>query len=414
MVTISMIFLNRRVFILTFCLIGCTIHLAHVVNEFLKFPVQTDIIYHYPEKMIVPEIDIILYNIDLLNMTTLYLKQPQKMTLLCEHLMQKSNSTINSDENFDANCIKLLKSDAENNHFVSRLLTVGDVENLNINSLIFKYKSSSKRDDLCTIKRYFNAVKTYLRVSCREDSKPIERTLVRNIVADDRFCIQHNIYHRFGVRFTHPNSSVNTEYLNYIEVEREAGENIFTFLRYREIVIINSEWPYQTNCRHYQKEKIFNQCLREKISSSYQGTVQLRDVLEVGQLPSNLKFADQQSRDNEASTQIRRECTEQVKQFQCIVKMYQTKGKTYKEKGSGVGLICLENQIDFNIILKTYPKSTFTELLIYISSILGIWFGISIYGKLIDGFILPTIPQRSIHSVNVMSSVERTENQDMT
>uniref|UniRef100_T1KHR3 Uncharacterized protein n=1 Tax=Tetranychus urticae TaxID=32264 RepID=T1KHR3_TETUR len=410
-IAVSMIFLDRRVLILTFCSFGCSIHLFTVVNEFLKFPVRTDIIYDYPEKMIVPEVDIILNNIDLLNLTELYLKQSEKMTHLCEYLMQKSNLTFNLDENFNSNCTKILKSYHENGHFVGNMLTVGDVENLKIDSLIFKYKSTSNRDKLCSIKRYFNAVKTFIRVSCREGSKPIERTLVRNIVADNRFCIKHNIYHHFEVRFAHINSSINPEISDYIEVAREARENIFTFLRYREIAVENSEWPYQTNCRHYRKSQIFRQCLREKISHSYPGIIHFDDVLEVGQFPSDFKFDDLQSRENETLSQIRRECTELVKQSQCIEKTYQTQGRTCKEGGTGKGLICLENQVEFNIILKTYPKSTFTELLIYISSILGIWFGISIYGKLIDGFILPTISHRPTPKVNVIPNVETTDNQ---
>uniref|UniRef100_T1KHV5 Uncharacterized protein n=1 Tax=Tetranychus urticae TaxID=32264 RepID=T1KHV5_TETUR len=387
--------LNRRVLILTFCSIGCSIHLFTVINEFLKFPVRTDIIYDYPEKMIVPEIDIILYNIDLLNLTELYLKHPEKMADICR--LKFSNLTIISNGEFNSDCTKFLKSYHESGFFIAKILTVGDLESVNIESLIFEYKISGFiRNDLCSIKRYFNAINTFIRVSCREDSKPIERRLVQNIVADDRFCIMHSIYHHFGVRLAHTNSSINPDEINYMAVDREAGENVFTRLRYRETVIENSEWPYQTNCRHYQKSKIFSQCLREKIFNSYPGMVQLEDVLHVGQFPADFKFEDFLSV-NETLQKVRNECAEQVKQLQCIVETYQTQGRTYKEKGSDLGLICLENQIDFNVILKTYPKSTFTELLIYISSILGIWFGISIYGKLIDGFIFPAIPQRSAH-----------------
>uniref|UniRef100_T1KHR5 Uncharacterized protein n=1 Tax=Tetranychus urticae TaxID=32264 RepID=T1KHR5_TETUR len=384
-----MIFLNRKVFILTFCLIGCTIHLFHVVNEFLKFPVQTDIIYDYPEKMIVPEIDIILYNIDLLNMTALYLKYPEKMENACEFLMKSANLENNSS----VDCIKFLKSYYERSYHVGNMLTVGDVEQLNTESLIVNKSNVADfiRNDLCTAKKYFSAMNTFIRVSCREDSKAIERTLVRNIMPGNRFCIQHNIYHLFGVRFAHQNSSIDSYVFNYLEVEREAGESLFTFLRYRETTIESSEWPYQTNCRHYKKEDIFSQCLREKISHAYPGVVEFEDVIQVGQFPSHFKFEDLKTRTNETLSLIQSECTELVKQPQCIEKTYQTRGRSLKEKGSGIGLICLDNLIDFNIILKTYPKSTFTELLIYISSILGIWFGISIYGKLIDGFVFPTI-----------------------
>uniref|UniRef100_T1KHR2 Uncharacterized protein n=1 Tax=Tetranychus urticae TaxID=32264 RepID=T1KHR2_TETUR len=385
-----MIFLNRKVFILTFCLIGCSIHLFTVVNEFLKFPVRTDIIYDYPEKMIVPEIDIILYNIDLLNMTALYLKYPEKMENACEFLMKSANLENNSS----ADCIKFLRSYYEKSYHVANMLTVGDVERLNVESLIIESESAFAdfiRNDLCAVKKYFSAMNTFIRVSCREDSKPIEKRLMRNIATDNHFCIQHHIYNRFGVRFAHQNSSIDSYVFNYLEVEREAGENVFTILRYKETTIESREWPYQTNCRHYKKENKFSQCLREKISHLYPGVVEFEDVIQVGQFPSHFKFEDLKTRTNETLSLIQSECTKLVKQPQCIEKTYRTRGRSLKEKGSGIGLICLDNLIDFNIILKTYPKSTFTELLIYISSILGIWFGISIYGKLIDGFVFPTI-----------------------
>uniref|UniRef100_T1KHR6 Uncharacterized protein n=1 Tax=Tetranychus urticae TaxID=32264 RepID=T1KHR6_TETUR len=393
-----MMLFKRKVFISAVCSVGCSIHLFTVVNEFLKFPVQADIIYDYPEKMIVPEIDIILHNIDLLNMTALYLKYSNKFDHLCEYLMKLSNLTINSRKD----CLKYLKSYYESSYHVGNMLTIGDVEQLNVESLILNSKSKTvafTRNDLCSTKRYFNAVKTFIRISCRVNSKPIERRLVRNIMADSSFCIQHNIYHLFGVRFAHTNSSIDPNSLNYEAVEREAGENVFTILRYKETVIENSEWPYQTNCRHYQKENIFIQCLREKISHSYPGIVQFDDVIQVGQFPSNYKFEDLQSRANETLSQIRIECAELVKQLQCIEKTHKTQGRSSREKGSGIGLICLDNQVDFNIIHKTYPKSTFTELLIYISSILGIWFGISIYGKLMDGFVFPAISTQMSESI---------------
>uniref|UniRef100_T1KHR1 Uncharacterized protein n=1 Tax=Tetranychus urticae TaxID=32264 RepID=T1KHR1_TETUR len=402
---------SHRQLELIFCSIGCSIHLFTVVNEFLKFPVRTDIIYDYPEKMIVPEIDIILHNIDLLNMTALHLKYPNKMTQICEHFVKISNFEMNSIED----CIKFLKSYYERSYHVGKMLTVDDVEKLDVDSLILNFVAKEVdfvRNDLCSVERYFNAVNTFLRVSCREDSKQIERRLVRNIVIDDGFCVKHNIYHSFGVRFAHPNSSIDAHVLNYLPLERGEGENLFTMLHYREITVESKEWPYQTNCRHYQKSQIFSKCLREKISHSYPGIVQLEDVIQVGQYPSDFKFDDLKYDVNETISQIKSGCAELVKQPQCIEKTYQTQGRSAREKGSGIGLICVGNLIDFNINLKTYPKSTFTELLIYISSILGIWFGISIYGKLIDGFIFPTIPQHSTQKVDVVPNVESTSIHD--
>uniref|UniRef100_T1KHR0 Uncharacterized protein n=1 Tax=Tetranychus urticae TaxID=32264 RepID=T1KHR0_TETUR len=398
-----MILLNRRVLTLTFCSIGCFFHLAHVVNEFLKFPVRTDIIYDYPKKLVVPEIDIIMYNTDLLNLTELYLKHPEKIAYLCRSRLRMSNLTIISNGKMNADCVKIFKSYFETSLDLAMLLTVGDIEKLDVDSLIYKAKiDDTIQNDLCTFKKYFSAPFTYIRVSCREDSKPIEKRLLPDTEAYDRFCILHNITHQFGVRLTHPNSKIDPTINNYVRIERKKDENVFTFLRQREIIIERSEWPYQTNCRHYQRTETYARCLRDKISQAMPGTIGMLDVVKAGDFPANCRFNFNIYSNHSLLSQMRSECAKQIEQLQCIEKTYRTQGETFKEKGSGLGLICLANQIDFNIILKTYPQSTFTELLIYISSILGIWFGISIYGQLMDGFIRPSIPQPTVKKVNVL------------
>uniref|UniRef100_T1JZL9 Uncharacterized protein n=1 Tax=Tetranychus urticae TaxID=32264 RepID=T1JZL9_TETUR len=402
-----MIYFNKKVLILTFCSAGCSIQLFQVLSQFIQFPVRTEIIYDYPSKMIVPDFDIFIRNTNLLNLTEIYLKQPKKITQICKSFVQPSNATIETLEQFNDFCSKAFKS-YEFGLSLGKILTVGDIEATNVEPLIPKVRVGDIiRSDLCSIERHFNSINTFLRVSCKENSKPIEKQLVRNIEADERFCIMHNIYNKFGVRFAHTNSSINPTIVSYNDIEREKGENVLTFLRYREITIESSEWPYQPNCRHYNKTEIFNECLRKKLFQLYPGTIHMEDVVRAGELAKDSKFEDLRTRLHSPVSQKRKECAELVKRPQCVEKTYQTQGKTFKEKGRGIGMICLESQVDFNIILKTYPKYTLTEILIYISSILGIWFGVSIYGRLMEGFVCPRIDEPIFQKVDVAQNVKR-------
>uniref|UniRef100_T1JW47 Uncharacterized protein n=1 Tax=Tetranychus urticae TaxID=32264 RepID=T1JW47_TETUR len=403
--------INKMSWVFIFCFTGCTVHLGYVVHHYLEFPVRSQVTIEFPGTMEIPDIDIHLPLVNALDLNELFNRYPVELESLCKKLGRYS-SKDDLDKDFRSRCLQLFET-VVMQVYLTDLLTVGDIEQLTMNSssLISNVELHREFTDIpngtvrpsCKIERHFSGMGLFLRVACRNGSQILSKTISTSSETNQCLLrIGYNMKYSFGYRFVSHDDVISTRLSKYKPIYERSDEIKFTFSRFQRTIANSLQWPYQTNCRNYHKSRVLQDCLQSKLSNSTEPVIYFDLVYPFGHYPSHYKFF-RPAKDTKV-TQALEKCFQLIQTQQCYSVWYQTISTVYVARQKGQSLICLEPQIEYDVVFTSYPETTFSDLLIYISSILGIWFGISVYGKLaadLDWFKIPVLSKPLFEKRNI-------------
>uniref|UniRef100_T1JW48 Uncharacterized protein n=1 Tax=Tetranychus urticae TaxID=32264 RepID=T1JW48_TETUR len=396
-----MLDVNKKTCVFIFCFIGCTVHLGYEVNHYLEFPVRSQVTIEFPGTMEIPDIDIHLPLIKVLDLNELFNRYPVELKSICKKLGRYS-SKDDLDKDFRSRCLQLFETVAMQ-VYLTDLLTVGDIEQLTANSssLISNVELHREFTDIpngtvrpsCKIERHFSGMGLFLRVACRNGSQILSKTISTSSEKNQcLLCIHYKMKYSFGFRFVSHADVISSRYSKYQPVHERSGERVISISHLQRTIANSLEWPYQTNCRNYHKSRVLQDCLQSKLSNLTEPVIYSEFVSPFGHYPSHYKFVRPTNQIN--VKQAFEKCFQLIETQQCHSVWYKTINSVYVVKEDAHSVICLEPQTEYDVVFTSYPEITFSDLLIYSSSILGIWFGISVYGKLaadIDWFKIPVL-----------------------
>uniref|UniRef100_T1JUF6 Uncharacterized protein n=1 Tax=Tetranychus urticae TaxID=32264 RepID=T1JUF6_TETUR len=391
-----------------FCLIGCIYQIYDMTQFYLQFKVRRDVAYDYAPYIEMPAIDITVPMAIAMNLTKLFAVYPEEMNSLCAQLNASDAGLNYTTEDFQEKCeVSMQKAPIVFSFRLVSFIKVKDIKefsgdlNEQVNQISFA--KFGNYTDLCNSTRYYNGVAIFIRLICLNGTKPLSVhtnhvTLNEGVVAQ----LTHTFGTHFGIRFSNQTDLPVFEQGKYHIITRESGSFPFSSISFVKTVMSSLEYPYETNCRYYNKAKSIAKCMTEY--SLGQPTPYLFKTLtyEWDQHPDHLGFLRKidQPEDDEItdrddsededgySTDLEMQeyyaiinCTEQAAATECEKTHYLVEGENSDQTKSELGLINIEFSRKANLYLSVHPVLPWSEYVIFIGSILGIWFGISIHDR---------------------------------
>ncbi|XP_053210158.1 uncharacterized protein LOC128393950 [Panonychus citri] len=382
----------------TFCSIGCLIQLYSVSHQFINFRVRNEVAFDYPPRVELPAIDIMIPMAIAINMTELFKRHPYQVISLCRFL-QFNQSIIITADNLNEKCPQLSEAPVIISNHLANILTVEDIEYLTkgmdkmINGLILTETGSELIvEKRCKVDQFFTSTAIYLRIACQNQSNPFTIDARKYLINGNHFAILvHSLGSYFGIRFTSPKSPCEISQNRYFMVIQETGTIVMTTVRYKKTVSDSLRWPYETSCQNYNKPSALWKCILTRSTKRKTDPYIPNNVLvEYQKYPGHLTFSNK----NEEMTQ----CANVIDRPECETIVYETEGNVNQEKFVyDGGYIYLEAPLDPTVYYKTYPAFPVSDYIIFVGSILGIWFGVSISERLSKGIKLSTTKTTRIH-----------------
>uniref|UniRef100_T1K3W9 Uncharacterized protein n=1 Tax=Tetranychus urticae TaxID=32264 RepID=T1K3W9_TETUR len=381
------------------CLIGCLHQIYAITKSYLQFKVRHDVAYDYPTFIELPAIDIMVPMFMAINWTKVLADQPE-MQDYCAKLKVKyeqSNYTIDNRNEKCEEYIYLMF--LEKFPFVTfdDLPYKIDVKKIKEDTFDLtkrvdkQFAASSEPLYLhCETTCYYNGLAIFMRIFFLNGTKPFSVStnfvsLALGIVAsfDCSFPIQ------FGIRFSDPADLPSYDSSKYFMITSVLGSFPVVTISSVKTVMNSLEYPYETNCRHYNKGKSISKCMDKYTLGQSTPYLDKYSVHEWDEHPSYLGFSDPR---NESEKVIHDEldafinCNQEAAATECEKTIYLVEGKILDETIDNRSTIVIVPSLNLNMNRSVHPVLPWDEYVIYIGRIVGFWFGISMYNLIFKIF----------------------------
>uniref|UniRef100_T1K3X1 Uncharacterized protein n=1 Tax=Tetranychus urticae TaxID=32264 RepID=T1K3X1_TETUR len=393
-----------------FCLIGCLYQIYGITKSYLQFKVRHDVAYDYSFYVELPAIDIMVPMPMAMDWTKVLANQPE-MQDYCEKLKVKYEGSNYTIDDRNRNCEEYIY-----------LMFLEKVPFVTSDDLPYKMNVKKIRDDTvdltklvkpaflswshpvtnrdCEFVRYHNGLAIFMRIFCHNGSRPflINNNLVlinKGVVAG----ISYAFGLHFGIRFSDPADLPEYDQSKYLMITRKPGLFPIVKISFVKTVMSSLEYPYETNCRHYNKAKSLSKCMDKYTLSQYPPYLDKFSVRGWNEHRSYLGFSDSRNEGEKVSHDeldafIR--CNQQATATECKKTDYLVEGKFSDEAVLGRrGAILIVPSLNLNMYRSAHPVLPWDEYVIYIGSIVGFWFGISMYDPI---FKICTVLKNSLTS----------------
>uniref|UniRef100_T1KDL9 Uncharacterized protein n=1 Tax=Tetranychus urticae TaxID=32264 RepID=T1KDL9_TETUR len=386
-------FLKDRPKIWICCFILCAFQSYDLIKNFIEFDVRSEIIYNFSQPLEVPDIDFFFPIATLLNFSAYYQRRPTELVYLCKILFNKPNVTINSVQEFDQHCSNLSLLVTQSTSWLPAMLTVGDVEELTqdpreLIDEIYSFNDIRKNlfeTKVCTKNRFFNGVGVYVRISCRNGSLPLTRENTSGLGGNNFILgIKNRIQKPFLFRFASGERIIATQASRYVFVN-PPNNKYYTIISYFSRQVTTSlPWPYKTKCLHYDKDKSLNQCMNKHLLNLSNPTLSLDAVIQFNQHPKNTRFTNGLLDSTGAFMNFLNQCSKLIDKPECYEVIYHTSAKIYidQESSGSSSTFAVDVPIEPDVNFIAHEKLTLIELLVASYSVLGVYFGVTVYDKL--------------------------------
>uniref|UniRef100_T1K835 Uncharacterized protein n=1 Tax=Tetranychus urticae TaxID=32264 RepID=T1K835_TETUR len=380
-------FLNGKSLIWFICFSGCSYQLFNLTYRFISWESRTDTIHRYPEVVLIPEIDFYFPLGTLLHMNAVYKRYPDEIASLCMKLFGTKNVTINSVSDFDEHCSALKEAIFSSDVFLSKVLTIGDIEELTEDPRPFIkaiYSLDTKQNYLetkvCNMSRHLNAGGIFMRITCRNDSKPLSYAFSHGSGGNNFLIyLEHTIDTPFGFRFSNHDDPISHHTAKY-EFMKKSTDVHYTIITYfhRQVESVQD----LLGCSNYNRMNVLFECLNSTVQSS-SPFVFYDAIISFGTLPRNTKFIDPYDEPTGQFFNLFKSCTELIVKPRCDDVDYYTTFQVFHDQVlvQSPRQILIDTPNAPDRILVTSLKMTLDSLMYSCYSILGIWFGFSVCDK---------------------------------
>uniref|UniRef100_T1K3Y4 Uncharacterized protein n=1 Tax=Tetranychus urticae TaxID=32264 RepID=T1K3Y4_TETUR len=413
-----------------FCLIGCLYQIYDITELYLQFKVRRDVAYEYATYIEMPAIDITVPLVMHMNLNKLLAVYPEEMNSICSRLnitdKRLHYTTDTFSVKFYETCFAHFKqAPIVFSHELAKFIKVKDVRDFSLlhlaydlNVFITSVGHFTKRD--CTSSFYYSGVAFFVRCSFLNGTKPF--SVNTNFVSLNEgvlLVIDYEIGPYFGIRFSDHNDLPVYDMSKYFMITHKTGFSTISSISFVKTVMSSLEYPYETNCRHYNKAESISKCMTEY--SLGQSTPYLIDTLvyKWSEHPDFLSFNPGKGhqrvdgkvigRNDEHYTSIN--CAQHETATECEKTVYLVEGRSWSEALGKSGQIYVEHTWKANIYLSVHPVLPWSEYVIFIGSILGIWFGISIHDYIFKLLTYITTRIFKINEKQMKTKTKRITNQ---
>uniref|UniRef100_T1K3Y5 Uncharacterized protein n=1 Tax=Tetranychus urticae TaxID=32264 RepID=T1K3Y5_TETUR len=367
-----------------FCFIGCSIQIYQITCVYLEYKVRHEVTYDFADQVELPTVDIIIPMVMSINLTELFIRYPEQMKSLCKEVnLNNVNYTI---ENFSQCSHGVKKVTVLASYILAGFINLKDVKELTIDPReqidYIQIGNSDFTTDKCKMTRYFSALAVFLRIHCTEKAALITENM--NIIGSyegNIATIGHSLGSYFGIRFTSQVDMPVYELSKYFMVTSRPNELTSTWVRYEKKVSHSLPNPYETNCRYYNKMKVLHNCV---LNYALHKGILIRSVInEWDSLPDYMVF-DKHGLIN--ADPLIYECAQRIPFPECDKTTYFINGEIRSElvDTNLSGLIFIPQPVTPIMYYNVHPDLLLSEYLIFVGSIVGTWFGYSIFDRLIS------------------------------
>uniref|UniRef100_T1K3W8 Uncharacterized protein n=1 Tax=Tetranychus urticae TaxID=32264 RepID=T1K3W8_TETUR len=379
-----------------FCLTGCFYQIYDITKSYLQFKVRHDVAYDYSTSIELPAIDIMVPMPMALNYSIILATNPEEMNLICAQLNKKYKELNYKIDDSHGRCEDaiplsiLAKDPIAFSLNVSANITVQDIHLASIDLEhqvieIFVPFFGSLNHEHCKTTRYYNGLAIFMRIFCLNGTKPF--SVNTNFVSRNlgySYFLRYSFGIHFGIRLSDPADLPIFERNKYFMITREPGSFPVVTISSVKTVMSSLEYPYETNCRYYNKDKSISKCMAEYTLSQSTPYLFKTAIYEWNEHPSHLGFNgdnnDNQRNDgnkvNQGELDAFINCNQQAAATQCEKTEYLLEGKI-SDQEMEYGLILFKPSWKANINLSVHPILPWDQYVILIGSIVGIWFGVS-------------------------------------
>uniref|UniRef100_T1K3Y7 Uncharacterized protein n=1 Tax=Tetranychus urticae TaxID=32264 RepID=T1K3Y7_TETUR len=363
------------------CFIGCSIQIYDLTRLYLKYKVRHEMTYDYTDQVELPTIDIIIPMVMAINLTELFIRYPEKMINFCKIYRKTANHTI---DNFKSICFHEIKKVATLSSInFAKFVKVKDINELTVDPRqqidYIQIGDVNVPIDKCKLERYYSGIAIFLRISCTEQAALItDRINNVDSYEGNIATIGHSFGPYFGIRFTSLVDMPIFAHSAYFMIIQKADKLTTSWVRYEKIVSRSLPYPYETNCRNYNKLKALSDCVVKQ--TIRKGFLWRGVVNEWGSQPEHFGF------DVELTTyrEARKSCAK-LPLLECERTTYIIGGGINSEKVNHTsGLIYIEKPVTPIMYFKAHPELLLSEYLIFLGGIIGTWFAFSILDNLIS------------------------------
>uniref|UniRef100_T1KDM1 Uncharacterized protein n=1 Tax=Tetranychus urticae TaxID=32264 RepID=T1KDM1_TETUR len=385
-------FLKSKSKIWICCFILCACQSIDLINNFIQFDVRTEIIYNFSQPLEVPDVDFFFPMVTVLNFSAFYHRRPTELVHWCKILFNKSNVTINSVQEFDQHCSNLSLLIGQSSTWLPALLTVGDVEELTqdpreLIDEIYTFNSIRKNlfdTKICTKKRFLNGYGLLVRISCRNGSLPFTRENTSGLGGNNFILsIKNRIKRPFGFRLSSSKRIVN-QGSQYISIDPPIDKYYTVTSYFTRQVTTSLPWPYKTKCLHYDKDKTMTDCLNSHLLNQSNQAITIDSVAPFKFYPKKARFTNGLLDSTGAFMSFLNQCSKLIDKSECYEVNYYTSAKIYidQEYSKSSCMFQVDIPINPDVYFIAQEKLTLTELLVSLYSVLGVYFGVTVYDKL--------------------------------
>uniref|UniRef100_T1K0E8 Uncharacterized protein n=1 Tax=Tetranychus urticae TaxID=32264 RepID=T1K0E8_TETUR len=373
-----------------FCVIGCAAQLLNATGNYLAFKVRNEVSFKYPDCIELPEIDISLPLASVLNISRLYERYPKQMAEVCSYLHE-------DDDQFDASkitadsypilCSWVLKNARQSSNRIAEFITVKDIEELSfdartqIHGLWIQHDNDNNvLNKYCSLKRFFSSNSFHIRISCLNNSKPLQIEAQNLFASGTSFISVGNMINaKYGFKLSSFNSNIEPNPIYYTTIPYREDGLVFSIIQYRKIVTSLLEYPYETNCIDYDRDSALADCINNRLLAMKPPSLYHAAVFPFGKYSGALPFINDQSK----ALPVYKACYETFRLPQCQKVEYETKQEILTDEVSQSYSVLVIQASKFpGTIYSSKSHQIFSEYIIFVGSILSMWFGVSIIDRL--------------------------------
>uniref|UniRef100_T1L1K8 Uncharacterized protein n=1 Tax=Tetranychus urticae TaxID=32264 RepID=T1L1K8_TETUR len=383
-----------------FCIIGCVYQIYGITKSYLKFKVRHDVAYDYSTSIELPAIDIMVPMFVAINWTKVLAHHPE-MHDYCEKLKVKYEQSNFTIDNRNVKCKEYIYL-----MFLEKFpfVTFDDLpyrvdvkkikeDTVDIRTCITKLivASYEYKDIGCKVTRYYNGLAIFMRIFCLNGTKPSSVdtntvSLNEGIVAYFYYCLPV----QFGIRFSDSADFPSYDQSKYFMITSKPGSFPYSTINFAKTVMSSLEYPYETNCRHYNKDKSISQCMDKYTLSQSPPYLDKYSVHEWDEHINHLGFSNPHNEGEKVcqdELDAFNKCNQQAAATECKKTIYLVEGKFSDEVVGSNSIIIIVPSLNLNTYHSVHPVLPWDEYVIYIGRIVGFWFGVSMYDLILKIFI---------------------------
>uniref|UniRef100_T1KYM3 Uncharacterized protein n=1 Tax=Tetranychus urticae TaxID=32264 RepID=T1KYM3_TETUR len=364
------------------CLFGCLFQLYKVTSNFLEFRVRSEVTFDSPKKIEMPAIDFAFPIATLINLTALELHSPNVLSNVCQEFKDNKGGDQQS------RCAQALKSPRIMTQKLVNHLKTGDIERFTRDpTKYFTFLNIQSQFDPnlieknCSFKRYFNFQNIFVRISCLNGSNPIFIDTKNLLVEDFPFLMMGLTIDGLG-SFALRLSPVNSQIIGNMNEFRliNLSSDKFNILRisFKRKITRMLGPPFETNCRDFNKKAALEECVNNK-TLQYSHKLFRNIAVPFGRYSEQIGFSLVLS---DLTKKLHSECAFKMNFNECQSIDYSLEiEKTIEEQKYGFCFITLE-PVTPDLIYISLPAQNWLEFIIFVGSVLGMWFGVSMLSQM--------------------------------